>query len=263
MASQSADALSLHLDAAHPVALANWDARSWQRHRVWITLEAVNQGDAAAQLLPEDLADRDVLLLAAFTVVVGSLLVQGATLPWLVRRIGLPPPDPAEDALQAAENALRVAQSRLNELTARQGIELNQARTQLETSGQELGKLRIQYEAAAREVANTEDKLRLQVQTARLVAEAAARPASKRRLISPAVPSSPRAKARVGARTAVSSISEAPTLVNGSGEVLRAARVVALAACAVAASVPPALSPPTAIRSGSAPSERAEDRAQR
>ncbi len=79
------------------------------------------------------------------------------------------------NALQAAENALRVAQSRLNELTARQGIELNQARTQLETSGQELGKLRIQYEAAAREVANTEDKLRLQVQTARLVAEAAAR----------------------------------------------------------------------------------------
>jgi hemolysin D len=80
-----------------------------------------------------------------------------------------------KNALQAAENALRVAQSRLSELNARQGIELNQARTQLETSGQELGKLRIQYEAAAREVANTEDKLRLQVQTARLVAEAAAR----------------------------------------------------------------------------------------
>jgi hemolysin D len=80
-----------------------------------------------------------------------------------------------KNALLAAENALRVAQSRLSELSARQGIELNQARTQLETSGQELGKLRIQYEAAAREAANTEDKLRLQVQTARLVAEAAAR----------------------------------------------------------------------------------------
>ena len=80
-----------------------------------------------------------------------------------------------KNALQAAENALRVAQSRLSELNARQGIELNQARTTLETSGQELGKLRIQYESAAREVANTEDKLRLQVQTARLVAEAAAR----------------------------------------------------------------------------------------
>ncbi|MDB5760987.1 MAG: HlyD family efflux transporter periplasmic adaptor subunit [Burkholderia sp.] len=80
-----------------------------------------------------------------------------------------------KNALLAAENALRVAQSRLSELSARQGIELNQARTQLETSGQELGKLRIQYEAAAREATNTEDKLRLQVQTARLVAEAAAR----------------------------------------------------------------------------------------
>ena len=57
VASQSADALSLQLDAAHPVALANWDARSWQRHRVWITLEAVNQGDAATQLLPEMLID--------------------------------------------------------------------------------------------------------------------------------------------------------------------------------------------------------------
>jgi len=55
--SQSADALSLRLDAAHPVALANWDARAWQRRRVWITLEAVNQGDAAAQLLPQMLID--------------------------------------------------------------------------------------------------------------------------------------------------------------------------------------------------------------
>lgn len=79
------------------------------------------------------------------------------------------------NALQAAENALRVAQSRLSELTARQGIEFGQARAQLETSGQELGRLRLQYEAAVREISSTEDKLRLQVQTARLVAEAAAR----------------------------------------------------------------------------------------
>jgi monovalent cation/hydrogen antiporter len=69
---------------------------SWAGMRGVVTL-------AAAQLLPEDLPDRDVLLLAAFTVVVGSLLVQGSTLPWLVRRVGLPAPDPAEDALQAAE----------------------------------------------------------------------------------------------------------------------------------------------------------------
>jgi CPA1 family monovalent cation:H+ antiporter len=69
---------------------------SWAGMRGVVTL-------AAAQLLPEDLPNRDVLLLAAYTVVVGSLLLQGSTLPWLVRRVGLPPPDPAEDALQAAE----------------------------------------------------------------------------------------------------------------------------------------------------------------
>jgi hypothetical protein len=56
-ASQSADAMALHLDAARPAALANWDARSWQRHRVRIALEASNAGDAATQLLPEMLVD--------------------------------------------------------------------------------------------------------------------------------------------------------------------------------------------------------------
>ena len=41
------------------------------------------------------------------------------------------------------------------------------------------------------------------------------------------------------AGTRLSSTSDAPTLVNGSGEVLIAARVVALAVKLVAASVPP------------------------
>lgn len=80
-----------------------------------------------------------------------------------------------KNALLAAENAYRVAQSRLNELSARQGLEYEQARSQLETSGQELSKLRLQYEAASKEMANAEEKLRLQLQTARLVADAAAR----------------------------------------------------------------------------------------
>lgn len=80
-----------------------------------------------------------------------------------------------KNALAAAENAMRVAQARLSELAARQGMESTQARAELETSGQDLVRLRLQAEAAAREVANVEDKLRLQVQTARLVAEAAAR----------------------------------------------------------------------------------------
>ena len=80
-----------------------------------------------------------------------------------------------KNALRAAENAYRVAQSRLNELSARQGQEFTQAKAQLETSGQELVKLQLQYDAAVKEIANTEEKLRLQVQTARLVADAAAR----------------------------------------------------------------------------------------
>jgi HlyD family secretion protein len=80
-----------------------------------------------------------------------------------------------KNALQAADNAYRVAQSRLSELTARQNQEFTQAKAQLETSGQELTKLQLQYDAAAKEIANTEEKLRLQVQTARLVADAAAR----------------------------------------------------------------------------------------
>jgi hemolysin D len=80
-----------------------------------------------------------------------------------------------KNVLMAAENAMRVAQSRLRELGARQSLESTQARSQLETSGQDLATLRLQSEAADREVANAEDKLRLQVQTARLVADAAAR----------------------------------------------------------------------------------------
>lgn len=80
-----------------------------------------------------------------------------------------------KNAALAADNAVSVAQSRLSELTARQSLEFGQAKSQLEVSGQQLTKLRLEFEAATREVANVEDKLRLQVQTARLVADAAAR----------------------------------------------------------------------------------------
>lgn len=79
------------------------------------------------------------------------------------------------NALQAAENAYRVAQSRLGELGGRQSQEFAQARAQVEASGQELNKLRLQYEAAITELTNAEEKLRLQLQTARLVADAATR----------------------------------------------------------------------------------------
>ncbi|SAK66009.1 toxin-related secretion protein [Caballeronia hypogeia] len=74
-----------------------------------------------------------------------------------------------------ADGAYRVEQSRLAELDFKLSHDFTQAKRQLETSGQEATNLRLQYEAAMREVASTEDKLRLQLQTARLVADAAAR----------------------------------------------------------------------------------------
>ncbi|MGF0118498.1 cation:proton antiporter [Promicromonospora sp. Marseille-Q5078] len=44
---------------------------------------------AAAQTLPEDFPQRSLLVLIAFGVAAGTLLVQGGTLPWVVRRLGL------------------------------------------------------------------------------------------------------------------------------------------------------------------------------
>ncbi|WP_033296080.1 Na+/H+ antiporter [Amycolatopsis jejuensis] len=74
---------------------------------------------AAAFVLPADTPQRAVLVLAAFVVVAGTLVVQGMTLPALIRRLRLPRPDPAEDALQEAavlHDMTRVALGRLEEL---------------------------------------------------------------------------------------------------------------------------------------------------
>jgi len=79
------------------------------------------------------------------------------------------------NARSAAENAYRVAQSKVSELTARQSQELVQAQAQLESSGEQLKKLRLDYEAAASELASAEEKLRLQLNTARVEADAATR----------------------------------------------------------------------------------------
>jgi monovalent cation/hydrogen antiporter len=68
---------------------------------------------AAAFLLPLDTPQRGLLVLAAFTVVAGTLLVQGLTLPWLVRVLHLPRPDVAEDALQSAGLVDRAARAGL------------------------------------------------------------------------------------------------------------------------------------------------------
>ncbi len=74
---------------------------------------------AAAFVLPPETPQRAVLVLVAFVVVAGTLVLHGTTLPVLVRRLKLPPPDPAEDALQEAavlNNMTQVALEKLEEI---------------------------------------------------------------------------------------------------------------------------------------------------
>ncbi len=57
---------------------------------------------AAAFVIPEGTPNREILLLVAFTVVAGTLFLQGFSLGWLARRLRVPSPDPLEDALARA-----------------------------------------------------------------------------------------------------------------------------------------------------------------
>ena len=57
---------------------------------------------AAVFLLPEDMPERELLVVIAFVVTAGTLLIQGTTLPAMMRVLGLSGPDPAEDHLQEA-----------------------------------------------------------------------------------------------------------------------------------------------------------------
>jgi monovalent cation/hydrogen antiporter len=85
---------------------------AWSGMRGVVTL-------AAAFVLPADTPQRAVLVLAAFVVVAGTLVVQGMTLPTLLRRLRLPRPDPAEDSLQEAavvNDMTHVALARLEEI---------------------------------------------------------------------------------------------------------------------------------------------------
>ncbi|KAA1400264.1 Na+/H+ antiporter [Aeromicrobium ginsengisoli] len=57
---------------------------------------------AAVFLLPEDTPEREVLVLMAFVVTVGTLMIQGMTIPLFVRWLKVPGPDIQEDHLQEA-----------------------------------------------------------------------------------------------------------------------------------------------------------------
>jgi CPA1 family monovalent cation:H+ antiporter len=79
---------------------ARWSWRtsaivSWAGMRGVVTL-------AAAFVLPATVPNAEILVLGAFVVTAGTLLIQGLSLPWLARRIGIRGPDAREDALQEA-----------------------------------------------------------------------------------------------------------------------------------------------------------------
>jgi CPA1 family monovalent cation:H+ antiporter len=76
---------------------------------------------AAAAAVPTTVPGRDLVLLLAFTVTVGTLLIQGTTLPMLIRKLNVHRTEDASDALaeaQAAHNASLAAVARLDELVA-------------------------------------------------------------------------------------------------------------------------------------------------
>lgn len=68
---------------------------SWAGMRGVVTI-------AAAFLLPEETPHRQTLLLGAFVVTAGTLLIQGLSLPWLAKKLQVRGPDAREDMLQEA-----------------------------------------------------------------------------------------------------------------------------------------------------------------
>jgi CPA1 family monovalent cation:H+ antiporter len=76
---------------------------------------------AAAFVIPTSFSHREVLLMIAFTVVAGTLLLQGSTLGWVARRLRVPSPDPMDDALARAtllQQATKAGFKRLAEVDA-------------------------------------------------------------------------------------------------------------------------------------------------
>lgn len=84
---------------------------SWAGMRGVVTL-------AAVLLLPAGTPQLPVLKLLALVVVAGTLLLQGTSLPWLVRRLRLRAPSRAEDALQKATLLSRASTAGLAALDA-------------------------------------------------------------------------------------------------------------------------------------------------
>lgn len=92
---------------------------SWAGMRGVVTL-------AAAFVLPDSTPYRAVLILVALVVVGATLLLQGATLSMVLRRLGLHGPDAAEDILQLATTQEKVAAAGLVRLDEVAGPEVGE-----------------------------------------------------------------------------------------------------------------------------------------
>ena len=141
---------------------------SWAGMRGVVTL-------AAVFVIPAEIAHVDVLRLLALVVVGGTLLLQGTSLPWLVRLLKLRGPSHAEDALQqagllqkAADAGLRALDEHITPDTSPEIIEnlrnrlamrtnaswerLGPIESELTTPSEEYRRLRLKMLAAEREV---------------------------------------------------------------------------------------------------------------
>src|SRR5690606_4222139 len=77
-------------DLSRPLGWREGTLLVWAGMRGVVTL-------AAAQTLPPETPSRSFLVLVAFGVAFGTLLVQGSTLPWVARRLGLVGQDTTSD----------------------------------------------------------------------------------------------------------------------------------------------------------------------
>lgn len=92
--------------AARPLGAREGVLLVWAGMRGAITL-------AAAQTLPADMPHRSLLVLVAFLVAAASLLLQGGTLAWLIRRLRLAADDPATTAAERRAIAASTEQAGL------------------------------------------------------------------------------------------------------------------------------------------------------
>jgi NhaP-type Na+/H+ or K+/H+ antiporter len=106
---------------------------SWCGMRGIVTL-------AAAYALPGDFPNRDLILLTAFCVVVGTLVLQGLTLRPLIRLLNLHDDDPVDREVRLA--CERIVRAGLQVLDGDQSPEANVIRRELESQLTEQGEVR-------------------------------------------------------------------------------------------------------------------------